>query len=161
MPMRLVPLLFVTIFLLIYLAPRGLTHGGTAASEDRDQAAIRAVLTEQQIAWNRGDTVAFLQGYWNSPQLTFASSSGFVHGWEPVASRYKAAYPDRVAMGQLDFSDLEIRSLGADVGLVLGNWRLRRTSGEIGGIFSLVFQRFPEGWRIVHDHTTVIGSPHS
>ena len=30
--------------------------------------------------------------------------------------------------------------------------------GDIGGVFSLVWQRFPEGWRIVHDHTSAVES---
>jgi ketosteroid isomerase-like protein len=57
-------------------------------------------------------------------------------------------------MGKLEFSDLEIRQLGPEAALVLGRWHLERQSDEVGGVFSLVFQRFPEGWRIIHDHTS-------
>jgi ketosteroid isomerase-like protein len=46
--------------------------------------------------------------------------------------------------------------LGPDAVLVLGHWHLTRTKGDVGGVFSLVWQRFPEGWRIVHDHTSVV-----
>jgi len=59
-------------------------------------------------------------------------------------------------MGILDFSGLEYRFLGPDAALLLGQWHLKRESGDIGGVFSLVLQRFPEGWRIVHDHTSVV-----
>jgi len=38
---------------------------------------------------------------------------------------------------------------------VLGHWHLKRDSGDVGGVFSLVWQRFPEGWKIVHDHTSL------
>jgi ketosteroid isomerase-like protein len=127
--------------------------------EDREHAAIRAVLSGQQNAWNRGDVAAFMQGYWNSPQLSFASSSGFVRGWDKVTNRYKQNYPDRASMGKLDFSDLEVHTLGPDAALVLGKWHLQRASADVGGIFSLVFQRFPEGWLIVHDHTSVVANP--
>ena len=27
-------------------------------------------------------------------------------------------------------------------------------SGDVGGVFTLVFRRFPVGWRIIHDHTS-------
>jgi len=136
------------------------TSGRHGAGPEQDQTAIRQVLTEQCEAWNRGDVATFMKGYWNSPDVTFASGAGFVKGWEPVTARYKAQYPDQAAMGKLDFSELQIRQLGPDAALVLGKWHLSRASGDLGGIFSLVFQRMPEGWRVVHDHTSVV-APHS
>jgi len=119
-----------------------------------DRNAIRAVLTAQQEAWNRGDIAAFLTGYWHSPNLTFSGSNGIFRGWDAVMARYKRNYPDRGAMGTLDFSNLEVRFLGPDAALVLGHWHLKRQKDEIGGVFTLVLQRFPEGWRIIHDHTS-------
>jgi uncharacterized protein (TIGR02246 family) len=123
---------------------------------DRDRLAIQAVLNDQQAAWNRGDVNAFLEGYWHSPDVTFSGSNGIVRGWDAVLARYKKTYADRDAMGQLQFSGLEFRSLGPDAVLVLGHWHLTQASGDIGGVFSLVWQRFPEGWRIVHDHTSAV-----
>lgn len=127
-----------------------------ATVEDGDRRAIVAVLTAQQSAWNRGDIPAFLEGYWRSPELTFSGSDGIVRGWDNVLARYKKSYADRSEMGTLDFSQLEFRSLGAGSALVLGHWHLARTNGDIGGVFTLVWQRFPEGWRIVHDHTSAV-----
>ena len=124
-----------------------------------DRRAIVTVLTSQQEAWNRGDVDAFLVGYWHSPELTFSGSSGISRGWDGVLARYKKNYPDRAAMGELDFSGLEFRFLGADHALVLGRWHLKREKGEVGGVFSLVWQRFPEGWRIIHDHTSANEAP--
>ena len=114
------------------------------------------VLTRQQAAWNRGDLDAFVEGYWHSSDLTFSGINGTVRGYDGVLDRYKKAYADRDAMGQLQFSGLEFRFLGSDAALVLGHWRLTRTKGDIGGVFSLVFQRFPEGWSIIHDHTSAV-----
>jgi uncharacterized protein (TIGR02246 family) len=119
-----------------------------------DSEAIEAVLKTQQAAWNRGDIRAFLLGYWDSPGLTFAGSDGIVRGYDGLAERYRAHYPDRQSMGELQFSGLEMRSLGPDSALVLGHWHLGRTIGDAGGVFSLVFHRFPTGWRIIHDHTS-------
>jgi len=125
-----------------------------AGKEDASGAAIVALLETQQDDWNRGDIRAFMVGYWNSPELTFAGSRGFMRGWQPVLERYEQTYADRAAMGKLDFSELEVRPLGQNAALVLGRWHLQRQIGDIGGIFTLVLQKFPEGWRIVHDHTT-------
>jgi ketosteroid isomerase-like protein len=121
-----------------------------------DRASITKILEAQQKAWNRGDVDAFLEGYWHSPELTFSGSSGIARGWDGVLARYKKNYPDRAAMGQLDFSNLESHFLGKDAALVLGHWHLARAQGDIGGVFSLVWQRLPEGWRIIHDHTSAV-----
>ena len=127
-----------------------------AASRDSDRAAIQSVLNSQDTAWNRGDIDAFLVGYWHSPELTFSGSGGVSRGWDGVLARYKKVYPDRAAMGQLVTSEYEFRFLGPDAALVLGKWHLTREKGDLGGVFSLVFERFPEGWKIIHDHTSVV-----
>lgn len=123
-------------------------------ARERDRAAIVQILNAQQAAWNSGDVDAFVESYWHSPELTFSGTSGIVRGWDGVLARYKKTYADRDAMGQLQFSGLEFRFLGPDAALVLGHWHLARVKGDIGGVFSLVWQRFPEGWRIIHDHTS-------
>jgi uncharacterized protein (TIGR02246 family) len=130
-----------------------------AGSHDADRNAINAVLKAQQAAWNRGDVDAFLTGYWQSPELTFSGTNGVSRGWDGVLARYKKNYPNREAMGELDFSDLEFRFLGPDAALVLGKWHLKREMGDIGGVFSLVWQKFPEGWKIIHDHTSTVSFP--
>ena len=48
-----------------------------------------------------------------------------------------------------------LQSIGADGAWVLGRWRLRGVEGEPGGVFTLVLERRPEGFRVVMDHTTV------
>ena len=40
--------------------------------------------------------------------------------------------------------------------VLLGQRHLHRGFGDIGGVFSLVFQRLSEGWRIVHGHTSLV-----
>lgn len=133
----------------------------TETRAQRDREAIGAVLSAQQKAWNEGNVDAFLEGYWHSEELTFSGGQGISRGFDAVRERYQKGYPDREAMGKLDFSGLETRLLGHDAALVLGHWHLTRDKGDIGGVFSLVFQHFPEGWRIIHDHTSVVPVPAS
>jgi ketosteroid isomerase-like protein len=130
-------------------------HAG-ADNRGADRLAIVEVLKNQQSSWNKGDVDTFLAGYWHSPELTFSGTSGTARGWDAVRARYKKTYADRETMGQLEFSGLEFRFLGPDAALVLGHWHLTRAKGDIGGVFTLVWQRFPEGWRIVHDHTSAV-----
>ena len=140
---------------LIAFAPQGTAR---AAGQDQlaDRVAITKILDAQQTNWNEGNVDAFLEGYWHSPDLTFSGTGGIARGWDAVLARYKKNYPDRAAMRRMDFYDLEFRFLGPDAALVLGHWHLARAQGDIGGVFSLVWQRFPEGWRIVHDHTSAV-----
>ena len=126
------------------------------AAGSRATAEIRALLETQSDAWNRGDIEAFMAGYWKSEQTTFSGANGVLRGWQAVLDRYKRDYPDRAAMGTLTFSELEITPLGHDAALVLGRWRLDRANGPVGGVFSLVLRKFPEGWRIIHDHTSTV-----
>jgi beta-aspartyl-peptidase (threonine type) len=153
-------ILLITLALLVLYLPAHAQSG--ADSHAKDRAAITQLLTTQQDNWNNGNVDAFMEAYWHSPDLTFSGTGGIRRGFEAVRDRYKKNYPDRSAMGQLEFSQLEFHFVGNDGALVLGHWHLTREQaggGDIGGVFSLVWQRFPEGWRIIHDHTSAVPPP--
>jgi len=127
-----------------------------AASEQPPNAGaeIEAILKAQQDAWNNGDIDSFMNGYARSPSTVFVSEDEVRRGWEPVRERYRVKYSDRAKMGTLSFSEIEVTMLSSDAAVVLGRWQLKRTSDEPHGRFTLIFKRLPEGWRIVHDHTS-------
>jgi beta-aspartyl-peptidase (threonine type) len=119
------------------------------------EEAIRGVLDAQVAAWNRGDIEAFMAGYWQSPELSFFSGSERTQGWEATLERYRKRYQSEgQEMGRLTFSELRVDVLGPDSAFVRGRWQLVRSKDRPGGLFTLLFRRFPEGWRIVHDHTS-------
>ena len=115
---------------------------------------IESVLHAQQDAWNRGDIDAFMNGYWRSDETVFVSGDDVERGWQKVLERYKKRYSDRAKMGTLSFSNLEVTPLSDDSAVVLGSWQLRRANDEPHGRFTLIFRRFREAWRIIHDHTS-------
>jgi uncharacterized protein (TIGR02246 family) len=115
---------------------------------------IRAVIRMQQDAWNRGDIDGFMRGYARERSTVFVSEDSVTRGWETVHNRYRKKYFNQSEMGKLTFSDLEIASLSPDSAVVLGRWSLNRPKDHPHGRFTLIFRRFPKGWRIVHDHTT-------
>lgn len=127
-----------------------------AASEQPPNSAaeIQSVLTTQQDAWNRGDIDAFMNGYARSASTVFVSEDEVGRGWETVRDRYRVKYSDRAKMGTLSFSEIEVTRLSSDAAVVLGRWKLKRAKDEPHGRFTLIFKRLPEGWRIVHDHTS-------
>jgi beta-aspartyl-peptidase (threonine type) len=57
-------------------------------------------------------------------------------------------------MGKLTFSELQIEVLGSDSAFVRGRWQVITSKETLGGLFTLVLKKLPEGWRIVHDHTS-------
>lgn len=115
---------------------------------------IRRVMNEQTAAWNRGDIDGFMLGYWKSENLVFVSGANVTKGWQPTLDRYKKSYDSRAKMGVLTFSDLEVEVLSKDSAVVLGSWTLNREKDNPGGKFTLVFRRFKDGWKIIHDHTS-------
>jgi ketosteroid isomerase-like protein len=125
-----------------------------APADSSDEAQIRAVLDMQTAAWNRGDIDTFMTSYWKSEQTEFLGANGIAHGWQAVLDRYHHSYPDRKTMGTVSFSDLEIHVTCADAAYVVGKFHLQREADQPSGVFSLDFRKFPEGWRIVLDHTT-------
>jgi uncharacterized protein (TIGR02246 family) len=133
--------------------------GLPAASLEESKAAIRAILTAQQEAWNRGDIDAFLEGYARSDQTLFVSGDEVTRGWQTVRDRYKAKYSDREKMGVLTFSDLEVNKLADDAAVVIGRWELKRAKDNSRGRFTLIFRRTADGWRIVQDHTSAASPP--
>jgi ketosteroid isomerase-like protein len=130
-----------------------------AASEEKSGSTpavleIRAVLRAQQEAWNRGDIDSFMIGYARAETTVFVSGDEVTRGWQTVRDRYLEKYSDRAKMGALTFSELEIEQLGPDSAVALGRWELKRANDNPHGRFTLIFRKTPDGWRIVHDHTS-------
>lgn len=117
---------------------------------------MRAVLTAQQDAWNRGDLDGYMAGYERSDQLVFTSGSKIRRGWQETYDKYKGKYgSDRSTMGKLAFEILGVQPLGADGVIVLGRWTLTETPVAGAGVFSVAMLRTGAGWRVVHDHTSI------
>jgi uncharacterized protein (TIGR02246 family) len=128
--------------------------GGARKSESKDAAEIRAVLSAQAEAWNRGDVDGYMAGYAKSPNTIMLSGDQITRGWQTVRDRYKNNYNSPEKMGKLDFDGVEINLLSKDAAVVIGSWALTRAGDNPHGRFTLIFRRLPEGWRIVHDHTS-------
>jgi uncharacterized protein (TIGR02246 family) len=152
-------------FLLLGVATASAQQSGNASAISE----IRDVLHAQQEAWNRGDIDGFMNGYARAETTVFVSGDEVRRGWQTVRDRYLKKYSDRIKMGTLTFSDLEIEQLGPDSAVALGRWELKRAtdlpsqgSGVAGnphGRFTLIFRKTPDGWRIVHDHTSAAAPP--
>jgi ketosteroid isomerase-like protein len=123
------------------------------------EAKIQGVLRAQQDAWNRGDIEGFMNGYWRFEKTVFVSGDEVTRGWQKVLDRYEAKYSDRAKMGTLMFSEIEITPLSNDSAVALGSWKLIRANDQPHGRFTLIFRKFPDGWKIIHDHTSAAERP--
>jgi len=122
--------------------------------EDRNVAAVRAVIEAQAAAWNRGDVAGYMEGYAKEETTTFVSGDTVTRGWRTVLERYKSRYDTREKMGTLAFTELELKPLSEFYMMVTGRWQLTRAADTPRGRFTLIFRRTNAGWRIVHDHTS-------
>lgn len=115
---------------------------------------IRAMLDAQVEAWNRTDITSFMDYYWKSDELSFQSGNSRRLGWEALLKRYQTNYPvDK--MGTLTFKDMSVKIMSDKIAYVLGRFHLLYSDNTTKeGLFTILFKRLPEGWRIIHDHTS-------
>ena len=122
--------------------------------KDDDKQQILELLLQQSVDWNTGDIDAYMEGYWKSEKLRFASGDRVTYGWEKTLKNYKKAYPTKLAMGDLIFSDIVVEQINENTAIVFGRWQLYTETDVPHGLFTLHLHKFPEGWKIVSDHTS-------
>lgn len=130
------------------------TFSSMAQRSSKAETAIRKVMAEQEIAWNKGDLEAFMAGYWTSDSLRFIGSRGLTYGWAQTLANYKKGYPDKEAMGKLSFTILSVEQLSKKSAFVVGKWHLQRTKDELGGHYTLLWKKINGKWVIVADHSS-------
>jgi|SRR6516165_1261738 beta-aspartyl-peptidase (threonine type) len=142
--------------LAVVLAAAGSLEARAQAAPNTTEAAIRSLLQQQVDAWNRHDLEGFMAGYWKSPELTFFSGGAETKGWEPTLERYRRSYQaEGKEMGKLEMSHTQVVPLSPEAAYVLGHWHLTMSDGKTPhGLYTLILRKFPEGWRIIHDHTS-------
>ena len=149
--------LAVFVAILLWGTPGFAQKSFTAA----DESAIRAVFAQQAMDWNRGDMEAFATGYKNSPDILFIGSS-ISRGYAGMLERYHTVFNTREKMGTLTYSDVEVQPLDERFATATGKFHLERTAaggGNAGGSYMLVFEKTPQGWKIVRDVTIPAANP--
>ena len=141
--------------LLLFL-PLFILAGMLSWASRNPEAEIRELLERQQAAWNKHDLEGFMSGYWRSEDLTFFSGGAVTHGWQPTLDHYRKRYQGvGREMGKLEFRNLRIEMLGNNAAFARGEYWLTLSDGKTPhGVFTLIARRLPEGWRLVHDHSS-------
>jgi ketosteroid isomerase-like protein len=146
----------LSVLVLVTGSLSGQTQSSAGVPTPSAESEIQAVLHAQVEAWDRGDLKGFMEGYWKSPDLIFASGTRETLGWDEVLRSYQTRYQSGdTEMGKLAFATFGgVHVVELDIAYVDGEYRLKTSNGkESHGVFTLIFRKFPEGWRIIHDRT--------
>jgi beta-aspartyl-peptidase (threonine type) len=121
-------------------------------SEDEEQ--IRAATRASADAWNRADLKGHLSIY--AEDVTFMTRSRPRPGVAPIEESFSKKYfQDGRPKQRLSFEDIAVRPLGRDAALETGRFVLSGGGEpEQSGWFTLVWVRTPQGWKVVHDHSS-------
>jgi ketosteroid isomerase-like protein len=123
-------------------------------AQSQDEKAIRKILSNQIYYWNQGNIDSFMVGYWNNDSLMFIGKSGVTYGYNNTLNNYKKGYSDTAQMGKLVFDILKVKRISVDHYFVVGKWFLKRSVGDIGGHYTLLFRKIKGRWVIVADHSS-------
>jgi ketosteroid isomerase-like protein len=123
-------------------------------AQDKDEQTIRKVLSEQTIAWNKGNIEEFMKGYWNNDSLMFIGKSGVTYGYQNTLMNYKKHYSNADSMGVLSFDLVKVQRLSPEYFFIVGKWHLKRNVGDVGGHYNLLFRKIKGSWVIVADHSS-------
>jgi ketosteroid isomerase-like protein len=126
----------------------------SSATPPSAESAIRQLMADQVAAWNKGSIEEFMKGYWSNDSLMFIGHSGIIYGYKQALDNYKKTYSNADQMGKLFFTLLKFKRLSPDYYFIIGKWLLKRKTGDIGGIYTLLFRKIDGQWRIVCDHTS-------
>lgn len=123
-------------------------------AQNSDEKAILNLLRSQTEEWNKGNIDEFMKGYWNNDSLMFIGKGGVTYGYTNTLINYKKNYSNTDQMGKLSFEFLKVKKISADYYWVLGKWFLKRTVGDVGGHYTLLFRKINGKWLIVADHSS-------
>jgi ketosteroid isomerase-like protein len=129
--------------------------GVVNAQSKQDQHAIISAMDQQAKDWNNGDLNAFMQSYWQSDSLQFVGKSGVTYGYQNTLNNYVKRYPDREAMGTLDFNYISLSFPAKGIAFMVGKFHLTRpTLGDLEGHYTLVWKKIKGKWLILSDHSS-------
>jgi uncharacterized protein (TIGR02246 family) len=120
-------------------------------------------LTRQMVAqleraasdWNRGDLEGFLSDYAPESTTTFVDGRRARHGFAFIRDRYSRWFEPAARRDSLRFEEVEVRRLSPSLTLVTARFILHRAGTTTSsGPFTLVMEQRPEGWKILHDHSS-------
>jgi ketosteroid isomerase-like protein len=118
-------------------------------------AELEAQFARSAVAWNSGDLAGFMEDYARDSLTSFMGTRAPVYGWTTIRDRYAPGFQPGARRDSLRFERFAVRPLSPTLALVTARFILHRgDSVTSSGPFTLVMERRPDGWKILHDHTS-------
>lgn len=149
----------IVLVAIVLAACRGSARPTTDPSPASDSRALTRVITAQlersALDWNQGNLDGFLSDYAPESTTTFIDGRRARKGIDFIRQNYAPRFSGRVRRDSLHFEEVEVRGLSPELALVTARFILQRGSEvTASGPFTLVMERRPDGWKILHDHSS-------
>lgn len=140
----------------LFLAAAAAQPQPAAPDRSADEAAIRQVIADMEVAWNRGDFRGYMEGFEN-PGVIFVSRGRFQDGWQGTLDHYVREYGgDPARRGQLHFWDIRIEMLSDDAAQLISRYRLTGGDHPQDGINTRLMRKVNGGWVIALNHVSSV-----
>jgi hypothetical protein len=116
-------------------------------------AELRALYPKYEAALVANDAETLTRMFWASPHAMRFGVAENLHGMEEIEAFRKARSPANLAR---TVRRLDIVTFGRDFGSITLEFERTVKGKIISGRQSQVWVRFPEGWRIVSAHVSVL-----
>jgi uncharacterized protein (TIGR02246 family) len=131
------------------------TSGGRADTRNVPQHLVQ-LMHESAAAWNRADLEGFLATYADDANTAFIGTAVTL-GLDSIRARYVRNYfRSGKPRDQLGFDELVTTMLGDNHALMRGRCILTNPADNSKTYcrYTLIWERRPEGWKIIHDHSS-------
>jgi len=125
------------------------------------ESEIRAEVSRYAAALSRGEPRAIADLYRRGSLVSSAGDGEITLGWSEVLRLYQA-FVQRFGPVVMEVDSLAVAPVGRDGAVAVFRYRWRGTEEPdrvgVRGAMTLVYERTPQGWRIVHDHTSTLAA---
>lgn len=129
-----------------------------ASVAETEEAAIRKVVADMEVAWNRGDFRGYMQGFLN-PGVVFVSRGRFQRDWQGTLDHYVRDYGASPEMrGTLHFYDIRIEMLAPDAAQLISRFHLAASTPQYG-VNTRLMRKVDGRWVIALNHVSAIERP--
>jgi beta-aspartyl-peptidase (threonine type) len=141
--------------MLVAACARPPVHPAPLPDATRLTDTLELQFTRSAAAWNRGDLDAFVSDYARDSLTGFVSRGHVRHGYDWIRGNYAPRFVPGAQRDSLRFEEFAVRPLAPAVVLVTARYVLFRDGRTTAsGPFTLIMERRPNGWKILHDHSS-------
>ena len=135
------------------------THPGPDHAWLPDRQALTGLIVAQLNRsaqdWNRGDLESFLSDYAPDSLPTFFAQGHLHRGLDFIRAHYAPRFAPGATRDSLRFEEIDARPLSPTLALVTARFVLvHGGQTTASGPFTLVMEQRPDGWKILHDHSS-------